>query len=87
MNCGSHSHHSSGHVIEALIGGIIFGSVIATETQAHQPSLPKVYSSTEIVEKTPANSYKMVNGRDCYLVNYQNGNEVLTQVPSSNCGF
>lgn len=43
---------------------------------------------TVIVNNTPTQTYRVLNGSDCYLVNHNNnGAEVLTQVPSVNCGF
>jgi hypothetical protein len=52
----------------------------------YQP--PIAVNKTIIVNNTPTQTYRVLNGSDCYLVNYNNnGNEVLTQVPSVNCGF
>jgi len=49
---------------------------------------PIAVNKTIIVNNTPTQTYRVLNGSDCYLVNYNsNGNEVLTQVPSVNCGF
>lgn len=45
-------------------------------------------NKTIIVNNTPTQTYRVLNGSDCYLVNHNNnGNEILTQVPSVNCGF
>lgn len=47
-----------------------------------------VVNKTIILNNTPTQTYRVLNGRDCYLVNInKNGNEILTQVPNVNCGF
>jgi len=49
---------------------------------------PVVVNKTIVVNNTPTQTYRVLNGRDCYLVNVNNnGNEILTQVPNLNCGF
>lgn len=55
-------------------------------TTVYQP--PVAVNKTIIVNNTPTQTYRVLNGTDCYLVNYNNqGSEVLTQVPGVNCGF
>jgi len=49
---------------------------------------PIQVNKTIIVNNTPTQTYRVLNGSDCYLVNYNNnGSEILTQVPNVNCGF
>ena len=55
-------------------------------TTVYQP--PVAVNKTIIVNNTPTQTYRVLNGTDCYLVNYNHaGSEVLTQVPGVNCGF
>jgi len=49
---------------------------------------PVVVNKTIVVNNTPTQTYRVLNGSDCYLVNVNNiGSEILTQVPNVNCGF
>ena len=49
---------------------------------------PLRVNKTIILNNTPTQTYRVLNGQDCYLVNYNDlGAEVLTLVPKTNCGF
>lgn len=49
---------------------------------------PIAVNKTIIINNTPTQTYRVLNGTDCYLVNKSNsGNEIMTQVPKVNCGF
>lgn len=55
-------------------------------TTVYQP--PVAVNKTIIINNTPTQTYRVLNGTDCYLVNINHaGAEVLTQVPGVNCGF
>lgn len=97
-------HHHSNHVIGSIIGGVILGSIIHDATRdrhvtytnnrrydnmsSRYYNTPVRVNKTIVLNNTPTQTYRVLNGQDCYLVNYNNaGAEVLTLVPKTNCGF
>jgi len=58
------------------------------DSQYYQAQSPVIINKTIVVSQTPTQTYRVLNGTDCYLVNTNNnGSEILTQVPNVNCGF
>jgi len=58
------------------------------DSRYYSHQTPVIVNKTVVVNQTPTQTYRVLNGSDCFLVNVNpNGSEILTQVPNVNCGF
>jgi len=92
-------HNYAGEIIGGIIGGVVIGTILSDSARnthvttgynnaRYNYKRPIKVNKTIIVNNTPTQNYRVLNGSDCYLVNHNNsGSEILTQVPSVNCGF
>ncbi len=78
-------HHSSAHV---SYNHSNYGHSNYRQASYGGYNKPVVVNKTIVLNNTPTQTYRVLNGTDCYLVNVNNnGSEILTQVPNVNCGF
>lgn len=79
--------HNNHHNVSAHVGYNV-PRVRHTNYRYNDYNQPVVVNKTIVVNNTPTQTYRVLNGSDCYLVNHNsNGSEILTQVPNVNCGF
>lgn len=84
----SNKSHSSNHYNKPHYKNTNYRNVTPTVYNTGNYQQPIAVNKTVIINNTPTQTYRVLNGTDCYLVNTNdNGGEIMTQVPKVNCGF